>query len=343
MSDVTKEFWKRSQIAVLGGGNWGTVLAQLVSQNCECVRFWVSKEQNARTINSTRMNSQYHPELVLNSNIQAYCEITKVFESGVHAVIWALPSSVTRDVAKTLAPFFHGSEVLLHATKGVEAGSLKRISQILREEISCPRVGVISGPNLAPEIAKGEPAATVVASFFDEVITAGQMLLSTDKFRVYGAKDIVGVEWAGSLKNILAIASGALDTLNLGWNARAMLLARGLAEMVRFGVQMGAESSTFLGLAGMGDLLATSQSVLSRNYRVGQGLARGKPLNNILEDLGSTAEGVVTAKHIWEFANRHEIYMPITEAVYQLLYEKREMKEILQELMNRPPMWESKF
>ncbi len=339
--DSKNEFWKKSCVAVLGGGSWGTLLAEGVSKNVQSVRLWVSRAEQASQINSTRINQSYHPQLHLNSNIQAFHEKERIFDrGGVQAVIWALPSSVCRPLAREMAPFFQGDEVLIHATKGIEEGSLKRISQILREEISCPRIGVLSGPNLANEVARGEPAATVVASRFDEVVEAGQILFSSEKMRVYGVKDIVGVEWAGTLKNILAIAAGALDALKLGWNTRAMMMTRGLAEMVRFGCKMGAENATFLGLAGIGDLLATSSSSLSRNYRVGFGMAQGKKLKDILAELGSVAEGVMTTKHIWKFAKAHEIYMPITQGVYQLLYEDRSVKEILIELMQRPSMKE---
>ncbi len=326
------------KVVVLGGGSWGTVLAHLVSQNVEEVRIWVTKEDQARAINSTRVNSRYHPELLLNHNTHAYCSLEKIFEGSVAGVIWALPSSVCREQAKVLARYFKGDEILIHATKGVEEGSLKRVSEVLREEIPCPRIGVLSGPNLAHEVARAEPAATVIASYYQEVIDAGQSFLSTEKFRVYGARDVVGVEWAGALKNILAIAAGALDAMCLGWNSRAMLITRGLAEMVRFGVKMGAESSTFLGLAGVGDLLATCSSPLSRNYRVGYGLAQGKKLQVILGELKSTAEGVKTTKHVWEFARTQEIYMPITEGVYSLLYQGHAVGEVLSALMRKPPI-----
>jgi glycerol-3-phosphate dehydrogenase (NAD(P)+) len=228
-----------------------------------------------------------------------------------------------------------GDEVVLHATKGIEGGSMKRISEILVEELPTRRVGVVSGPNLAHEIALGEPAATVIASDFAEVCRAGEILLRGPQFLVSTHSDLVGVEWAGTLKNILAIAAGALDGLGLGWNSRAMLITLGLSEMVRFGTAMGAQVQTFLGLAGIGDLLATCGSPKSRNYRVGFRLARGEKLERIIEDLGSTAEGVVTTQHVWKFASERGISMPITEGVYQLTDSSVPVQEVLTQLMKR--------
>lgn len=301
-----KDFWRNSKIAVIGGGSFGTALANIVARNSLEVRMWVRNEEHARAINATRVNQQYLPMLDLRPNLTAVSDLDRIFEGGVQAVIWALPSKVCRQEAKHLAHYFRGDEVVLHATKGVEEGSLKRISVILQEELPCRRIGVVSGPNLAHEIARGEPAATVVASNFEEVVAAGKSLLGTERFRIYCDDDVIGVEWAGALKNILAIASGALDALQLGWNARALLITRGLAEMVRFGVAMGANQATFLGLAGVGDLLATCSSPLSRNYRVGLRLAKGEKLEAILADLGSTAEGVRTTQSVWAFAQQHQ-------------------------------------
>lgn len=333
---MAKDFWRDSTVAVLGGGNWGTVLAHLVSRNCRAVRLWVREEETARAFNATRSNPNYVRDLALGEKVRALSEIERIFEGGVQAVIWALPSSATRAQARALAGVFRGDEILLHATKGVEEGTLKRVSVVLREELPCPRIGVISGPNLAHEIARGEPAATVVASVFNEVIDAGQALLASDLLRTYGASDIVGVEWAGALKNILAIASGALDALGLGWNARAMLIARGLAEMVRFSVAFGAKESTFLGLAGVGDLLATCSSPLSRNYQVGLRLAQGEELQKVLAELGSTAEGVRATQSVWNYASKHGIEMPITQGVNELLCGKVSASDVLRQLMARP-------
>ena len=282
------------------------------------------------------MNSEYAAGMQFKANVHAFSSVERVFEGGLDFIIWALPSEVCREQARELARFFKGDELIIHGTKGIEHGSLKRISEVLVEELPCRRIGVISGPNLAHEIIRGDPAATVVASTFSEVCDAGQILFASDKFRVYRETDIIGVEWAGALKNIMAIASGALDGLKLGWNARAMLMSRGLAEMVRFGTAMGAKESTFLGLAGIGDLLATCNSNLSRNYRVGNRLAQGDSVQTILDDLKSTAEGVLTTNTVWEFASQNKIFMPITEGVYRLLKGGVSAQDVMNDLMSMP-------
>lgn len=333
---MQKDFWRKSTVAVIGAGSWGTVLAKLAAQNAHEVRVWVRDEEQARVINSTRTNPEYLKDVTLPENLRAYTDIERVFENRIQAVIWALPSKACREQARRFAPIFRGDEVVLHATKGIEEGTMKRVSVMLREELPCSRIGVISGPNLAGEIAKGEPAATVVASDFQEAIDAGLVLLASPKFRVYTGDDVVGIEWAGTLKNIFAIASGALEALQFGWNTRSLLITRGLAEMVRFGMAMGAKEATFLGLAGVGDLFATCSSPLSRNYRVGTLLAAGKKLDEILNELGMVAEGVRTTQIISQFAKERGIDMPITQGVAELIRGERPAPEVLRGLMLRP-------
>lgn len=340
-SPSAKAFWANARVGVIGAGSWGTVLAQLVSRNCREVRLYARDETLVREMNSTRANPRYAAGMALSERVHAVQSYERVFEEGgVQALIWVLPSSVSRAEAAKVAPLMSGDEIVLHATKGIEPGSLKRMSEVLREELPVRRIGVVSGPNLAAEIARGEPAATTVASPFEEVIQAAHELLTSERFRVYSGHDVIGIEWAGVLKNILAIAAGAFDALQLGWNARALLIARGLAEMARFGVALGGKPESFLGLAGVGDLLATCSSPLSRNYRVGFRIAQGEPLDKILAELGSTAEGVRTAKSVWEHAQAQGIEMPITEGVYRLLYEKADLRQLLVSLMSRPALYD---
>lgn len=200
----------------------------------------------------------------------------------------------------------------------------------MAEELPLKRIGVISGPNLAREVAAGEPAATVVASAFPEVVDAGRALLHADRFQIHASRDVIGCEWAGTLKNILAIASGTLDALELGWNARAMLITHGLEEMVRFGVAMGAEQGTFLGLAGMGDLLAACSSPTAETTAWGCGWARARRSKpSCGRNLGSTTEGVRTTRAVREFARLHGIHMPITEGVFELLEGRKPVAEVL--------------
>jgi glycerol-3-phosphate dehydrogenase (NAD(P)+) len=333
---MKKDFWSNVNVAVLGGGSFGTVLANLASKNCGSVTLFMRNEDQARAMNSTRTNPNYSKDVVLSDKIKAVSSLEKVFELKPKMVIFALPSHATREVAKTIAHFFKGDEIVLHATKGIEEQSLKRISVVLREELPILRIGAISGPNLAGELARNEPAATVVSSPFDDVIEAGEQVLTTDRFRVYTAHDLIGVEWGGTLKNIFAIASGILDSSGFGWNTRSLLLSRGLAEMVRFGVAMGAKPETFLGLAGIGDLIATCSSSQSRNFRVGYQLAKGRSLADVLAELGQVAEGVRTTRIVYEFALERGVEMPITEAVYHIIQGEWSVERGVQHLMTRP-------
>ncbi|OFZ20577.1 MAG: glycerol-3-phosphate dehydrogenase [Bdellovibrionales bacterium GWB1_55_8] len=333
---MKKDFWHNSKVVVIGSGSWGTVLANLVARNSVETRLWSRDEEQVRAMNATRVNAKYLPNTPLHERIQVVHSLDRLFEGGVRVVIWALPSSACREQAKQFARYLTGDEIVIHATKGVEPVTLKRVSEILKEELPCARIGVISGPNLAQEVARGDPSAAVVASRFDEVIECGQVLFTNDNFRVYGSYDVIGVEWAGALKNVLAIASGALESLGLGWNAKALLITRGLVELARFGMAMGGKEPTFLGLAGLGDLLATSNSTLSRNYRVGMAIAKGEKLPDILSRLGGTAEGVKTATTVREFAVARGIPMPITEGVYQLLQGNVQVGEAIRVLMTRP-------
>ncbi|MBN23383.1 MAG: glycerol-3-phosphate dehydrogenase [Bdellovibrionaceae bacterium] len=329
---MSKDFWRNETIAVMGGGAWGSVLVHLASAHVKEVRLWVRSEDIAREMNSTHQNSKYLPGLELRNNVRAFSEMSQLFDSPIRAILWVLPSRATRGRAKEMASFMTGEELIIHATKGVEEGTLKRVSTVLLEELPCLRVGALSGPNLAKEIADGEPAATVIASSYEEVIEAGTHILSSEKFSVFGGRDLIGVEWAGALKNILAIASGALDAIGMGRNVRALLISRGIAEMVRFGEAMGAQRETFLGLAGVGDLLATCSSDLSRNYRVGYRLGKNEKLTSIIRDIQSTAEGVRTTKYVWEYARERGILMPITHGVYQMIMGEASVEQVLDSL-----------
>jgi len=332
---MSSDFWHKSSVAVIGAGNFGIVLTQQIAHNAESVRVLVRDPDQANSINNQHRNTKYYPDLELKHNITADSDIDAFFKHQYQAILFVLPARVMRDKAREISRFIKGDEIIFHATKGVEEGTLKRMSSVLAEEISAPRIGVLSGPNLAEEIARGDPSATVIASRFDEVVEAGVALFTTDQFRAYRGNDMIGVEWAGTLKNILAIAAGCLDALGLGWNARAFLISRGIAEMVRFGTAMGAKSDTFLGLAGIGDLLATCGSDKSRNYRAGFKLGEGKSLDQVMSEIGSTVEGVRTTNLVWEFANSRQIQMPITHAVYQLIYGSHDVQVIVRELLDK--------
>jgi len=335
---MPKDFWRKSRVVVLGGGSFGSVLAQLASERCREVMIYVRDEAQARSMNSTRSSLDHQSNLVLGPNIITVSDPNRILEQRFEAMLWCLPAGACREAARVFARAFRGDEILIHATKGLEENSIKRISEVLREEIPCPRIGVLSGPNLASELALGEPAATVVASHFPEVVDAGIELFHHSKFRVYRGTDVVGVEWAGALKNIYAIASGALHGFGYGMNAKSFMVTRSLAEMAKFAVSRGAQERTFMGLAGFGDLMATCLSPASRNFTVGYRLGLGEKLPQILESMSQVAEGVRTTAIVVKEARATGVSMPIACAVQDLIDGKADSKEGLVSLLNRAPI-----
>lgn len=323
----------RPRVGVVGGGSWGTVLAHLAAVNGHDVRLWMRDAQAAAEIQATRRNSKYLPDLVLHPGLTATTDLAALGrDCGVILVV--VPSHALRETMGVLGDSLDGSHILIHAIKGIEPDSFMRMSQILREETCCKKIGVLSGPNLAKEVALGHPSATVIASGYQEVIEAGSQILRSKTFRVYGNPDVVGTEMGGSLKNIMAIASGMADGLGFGDNTKALLLTRGLAEITRLGVAFGAEPLTFSGLSGIGDLMATCFSPLSRNYQVGNRLAKGESLDVIREDMRQVAEGVRTTRTVARYARAHGIYMPITEGIFRILYEGATPREALSGLLD---------
>lgn len=323
----------RPRVGVVGGGSWGTVLAHLAATNGHAVSLWLRDPEAAAAINATRRNAKYLPDLELHPGLTATADLESLGAScGVILVV--VPSHALRETMARLGETLDGSHILIHAIKGIEPDTFKRMSQILIEETCCKKIGVLSGPNLAKEVALGHPSATVIASGYQEVITAGTEILKSKTFRVYGNPDVVGTEIGGSLKNIMAIAAGMADGLGFGDNTKALLLTRGLAEITRLGVGLGADPLTFSGLSGIGDLMATCFSPLSRNFQVGNRLAKGEGLEAIRADMNQVAEGVRTTRTVALYARTHGIYMPITEGIYRILYEGATPKEALSALLD---------
>lgn len=318
-------------VSIVGGGSWGTTLAHLVGENDHQVIHWLRDEEVVQQINFHRSNPKYRPEVSISANVSATTDFQEIAKSKL--IIIAVPSHALREIAYEMGNFLDGSHVLVHGIKGLEPETFKRMSVILREETPCRRIGAISGPNLAEEIIKGQPGATVVASSYSDVIETASAALRSSRFRVYGHDDLIGVELGGALKNIVAIASGMGHGMGFGDNTKAMLLTRGMAEIARLGVQMGAQFRTFGGLSGIGDLMATCFSPLSRNFRLGYRLARGEKLDDVIRGLKQVAEGLKTAKTVHEYASRHKIYMPITEAVYNVTNHGLSPQEAISGLM----------
>jgi glycerol-3-phosphate dehydrogenase (NAD(P)+) len=323
------------EVAVLGGGSWGTTLAQLSALAGCRVRLWMRSVETAREITGERTNKRYTGDVVLSENISATTDLAAAV-SGARLVLAVIPSSGVRGVIREIGPLVRGNQIFVHATKGLELETGKTISQMVHEETAIRKLGVLSGPNIAPEILRGMPAATVVASPYPEVVEISQRALTSPRFRVYANDDVVGVELGGALKNIVAIASGIVSGLNLGENTRSMLITRGLAEMARFAIHHGARPLTLSGLSGMGDLVVTCSSVHSRNYRVGLGLAQGKTLVQILKELGMVAEGVRTTRVVHMLAEREGLYMPITSALHRVLEGELDVHGALHWLMTQP-------
>ncbi len=325
---------KRDCIGIVGAGSWGTVLAWLIGTNGHHVRLWMRNPEVAAGINEHHRHPQYHPELTLPDTVRATNDLSEVAEAS-DLIFVVVPSTVFRTISHSLGDHVDGAHMLVHGTNGIERGTFKRMSEILKEETCCKRVGVFSGPNLATELARRSPSATVVASAYDEVSERVARVLEAPFFRVYTHQDVTGVELGGALKNILAIAAGISDGLGFGINTKAMLMTRGMVEIARFGEHLGAKSYTFAGLSGIGDILASCFSPLSRNYQFGVRLARGEALETVMADIGRVAEGVLTSRAVHEYAQANDIEMPIVRAVFGLIYDGLSAEQALSELMTR--------
>jgi glycerol-3-phosphate dehydrogenase (NAD(P)+) len=319
-------------VAVLGGGSFGTVIANIIAANGHSVRLWMRNKERAEILNTTRENPTYLPGYELHAGLTATTDLAEAI-IGADIVFMAVPSKSSREVASQIARNIHPDALVVSTTKGIEPDGFLLMSQVLREELPSNPLGVLSGPNLAKEIASGQLTGTVIASENDQLNQTIQALLHSGNFRVYASHDMFGVELGGALKNVYAIMSGLGAALELGENTIGMLLTRSLAEMSRFAVQMGANPLTFLGLSGVGDLIVTCSSPLSRNYRVGYALGKGQALDDILDELGQVAEGINTLRMLKTEADKRNVYMPLASGLYAILYERRTVGDVIGSLM----------
>jgi len=322
-----------SYISVIGAGAWGTTLACLLSNKGYDVTLWVREKNVAEEINNTRINSAYLPDITLPDDLRITHSIDDAVKKARY-VLNAVPAQYTRAVFKEAFPFIPDQAIIISASKGIERGTLLTVSCILKE-LSAHPVAVLSGPSFAKEVIKKLPAAVTLATEDKNIGFILQEMFNINNFRVYTHDDIVGVEIGGALKNVMAIASGISDSLGLGNNARASLITRGLVEMTRLGVAMGAKEKTFSGLSGIGDLVLTCTSPLSRNYTVGIKLGQGMKLKEILDQTRSVAEGVATAESAFELSKKYNVEMPIVEQVYRVLYEDKDPSLAVKDLMER--------
>lgn len=320
-------------VAVLGGGSFGTVIANIIAGNGHQVQLWLRNAERAASINNHRQNLEYLPGYELDDKLHATVSLSDAV-AGADILFVAVPSKSFREVVRELAGHISPDTVVVSLTKGIEAKGFLVMSEILAEELPDNPRGVLSGPNLAREIASGQVTGSVIASELPSVNGTIHDLLHSDSFLIYGSRDMYGVELGGALKNVYAILAGVAAALELGENTVGMLLTRSLAEMSRFAVHMGANPMTFLGLAGVGDLFVTCSSPLSRNYRVGLALGKGQPLDDILGAMDQVAEGINTLDLLRAEAQRREIHMPLVKGLYAILYEHRPVVDVFDDMMH---------
>jgi len=323
-----------NKVAVLGGGSFGTVLANIAASNGFNVSLWVRDADQALRINSEGANTDYHPELKLSDKIEASDDLNKVINEA-KLILIATPSSIFQNIIERIKPLIDNNAFLISCTKGILSDPFRLLSDVISDQIAND-IGVLSGPNLAKEIADNKIAGTVIASENEELISSVKSVLSSDTFKIYSSKDMQGVELAGALKNIYAIVCGMADSMNVGENAIGLILTRSMAEMSRFAVAKGADPITFLGLSGMGDLVATCTSKLSRNYQLGYNLGKGLKLKDAKLEVGQVAEGIRTLEVIKKESLKLKLKMPLVESLYNIVNDECDPNTLIDDLINNP-------
>ena len=332
---------ERQPIAVLGGGSFGTAIANLLAENGQVARLWMRDAEQAETMRRERVNPRYLKGVPVHPGVEPGSDLVEVL-TDCELVFVALPSSALRQALQPVAELLNG-KLLVSTTKGIEAESFKLMSQILEDIAPGARIGVLSGPNLAREVAEHALTATVIASADDKLCRRVQEALHGRTFRVYASNDRFGVELGGALKNAYAIMSGMAAAMGTGENTKSMLITRALAEMTRFAVRLGANPMTFLGLAGVGDLIVTCFSPKSRNYQVGYALGQGLSLEEAVGRLGEVAEGVNTLKVLKAKADELGVYMPLVAGLHAILFEGRTVDQVSEALMRGDPKTDVDF
>jgi len=318
-------------ISVLGGGSWGTVLANLAASNQHNVTLWMRDSEVVEEVNKSSRNLKYLPELKLEGNINATEDISLINNSEM--VIFCIPSDSFREVSKKASEYINKDVQLVSATKGVEKDKFNLMSQVLNEHMKSNPIGILSGPNLAQEIANKQLSGTVIASQ-DKALQKNVIdILGSDIFRVYKNDDPYGVEMGGAIKNIYAIACGVADGLNSGENTVGMIMTRGLGEMSRLAVELGANPQTFLGLSGVGDLITTCASPLSRNHKFGKYIGKGLTVENATDKIGQTVEGLKTLKVVKVLSDERKINMPIVDSLYKIIYKGENLNGSIQNIL----------
>jgi glycerol-3-phosphate dehydrogenase (NAD(P)+) len=324
-------------VGVVGAGSWGSAIANLLAEKGIPVALWVYEQELCRTLKDTLCNTMYLPDIILSPDIVFTGDLAEAV-ADKDVVFWVTPVAVFRDVFSRAAPQCGSRAIHVSASKGIENDTLKTVSGIAADSAgteTLDRFVVLSGPSFAKEVSKKMPTAAVVASADSAHAACVQEILATPFFRTYTSTDVCGVELGGSLKNVIAIAAGVIEGLGFGHNTRAALITRGLAEIIRLGTALGADPMTFAGLSGMGDLVLTCTSTLSRNYSVGVKLGRGETLDRILGAMTMVAEGVFTARSAYALSEKNGVDMPIVQEMYRILFENKPPQEALKDLMGR--------
>lgn len=333
-----------ANITVLGSGSWGCALAMLAHRNQHKIRVWGVDHDQISRINRTRYNEGFLKGIRIPDEIEFTVDLNEALAQP-DLILVVVPAHAVRPVARELSRHDLNDALIINAAKGIENDTLRRMSEVLAEELPPgyqDKIATLSGPSLALEACQGIPTLVTIAGKNEHTNTTAQSLLISERFRIYTNDDIIGVELCGSLKNVTAIAAGALDGLGFGDNTKGALITRGLAEMARLGRAMGAKMDTFAGLAGMGDLITTCQSRQSRNRHVGEQIGRGRKLRDILEEMVMVAEGVYTTKSAYQLARKYDVEMPIVEQVHAVLFEDKDPRQATADLMLRdakPEVW----
>ncbi|GAB4246078.1 MAG: NAD(P)H-dependent glycerol-3-phosphate dehydrogenase [Ekhidna sp.] len=337
----------KALVGVVGAGSFGTAIANIIAENNADVILYVRDPEKAERIDKERISSgqKLYPNIKITNDLKVVAESCEV-------IFPMVPSANFRDMITQMAPYLKPYHVLIHGTKGFDLHvpkkekigpsnpltreHVKTISEVIKEETSVLRIGCLAGPNLARELDQRKPAATVVASRFDEVIQIGQRFLKNDRFMIYGSKDLIGIELCGILKNIIAVGAGSIAGMDLGENAKSLFISRGLVEMVYIGTALGGNAQAFLGLAGVGDLIATCTSNLSRNFTVGYRLAKGETLDEIIASMDEVAEGVKTINIVKQLADSYKVRCPITVTLHKIIHGEMTIQQAHTYLMNFP-------
>ncbi|MBU3191290.1 NAD(P)H-dependent glycerol-3-phosphate dehydrogenase [Clostridium bowmanii] len=323
-----------STVAFLGGGSFGTALSIMLAKKGLKVNIWDRKLSVIDDINIKRENIKYLPNVMVPAGVTAFIDIEKVI-SDSDIIVLAVPSHAIRDLSKVIAPHIKENQIVVSIAKGIEEGSSKRISQVIEEEIASNPIVILSGPSHAEEVALDIPTTVVVTSKKMEYARIVQDVFMTSKFRVYTNEDIIGVEIGGAVKNIIALAAGVSDGIGYGDNSKAALMTRGMSEIIKIGTKLGGKTETFYGLTGMGDLIVTCTSMHSRNRRAGILIGKGIPMDAACEEVGMVVEGIKATRAFYALKEKEQISMPITDVLYKVLFECKDPKYGVHELMSR--------